>query len=157
MCAQGEPDGRPSSRPTALDFHRYISHVSADQGRWNEPRVLLLDEPTAHLDPVTVAVVESVLMGENRSRGMAVVWATRNLFQARRVAHRTGLLLNGELVEVAPTRPAQDPGQASILDAFREIAPSGLPSSRGPTTRGLTRRRNPCGRRARPVPTAIGT
>ena len=32
-----------------------------------------------------------------------MIWATHNLFQARRVAHRVGLLLDGELVEEAAT------------------------------------------------------
>ena len=34
---------------------------------------------------------------------MTIVLATHNMFQARRLAHRTGLLLNGELVEVGET------------------------------------------------------
>jgi len=68
-----------------------------------EPRVLLLDEPTANLDPAHVALVEEVIADVRRARGTTVVWATHNLFQARRVASRVGLLLNGQLVEVAPT------------------------------------------------------
>lgn len=68
-----------------------------------EPDVLLLDEPTANLDPAHVASVEEVVGGVQRESGMTVVWATHNLFQARRVAERVGLLLNGQLVEVAPT------------------------------------------------------
>lgn len=69
-----------------------------------EPQVLLLDEPTAHLDPALVALVEGVIAERNREWGTTVVWATHNLFQAHRVAHRVGLLLGGELVEVAPVR-----------------------------------------------------
>jgi tungstate transport system ATP-binding protein len=69
-----------------------------------EPQVLLVDEPTAHLDPALVALVEGVIAERNRVQGTTVVWATHNLFQARRVAHRVGLLLDGDLVEVAPTR-----------------------------------------------------
>jgi tungstate transport system ATP-binding protein len=38
-----------------------------------------------------------------QQRPMTVVWATHNLFQARRVAQQVGLLLNGELIDVAPT------------------------------------------------------
>ena len=69
-----------------------------------EPLILLLDEPTANLDPGTVSLVESVITGENQDRGMTVIWATHHLFQARRVAHRTGLILNGELVEMGTTK-----------------------------------------------------
>jgi tungstate transport system ATP-binding protein len=69
-----------------------------------EPEVLLVDEPTAHLDPALVALVEGVITERNRVQGTTVVWATHNLFQARRVAHRVGLLLDGDLIEVAPTR-----------------------------------------------------
>jgi tungstate transport system ATP-binding protein len=35
---------------------------------------------------------------------MTVVWATHNLFQAKRVADRAGLPLSGQLVEVAPAQ-----------------------------------------------------
>ncbi len=66
-----------------------------------EPEVLLLDEPTANLDPARVALVENVVR-ETQERA-AIVWTTHNLFQARRVATRVGLLWNGQLVEVAPT------------------------------------------------------
>lgn len=64
------------------------------------PDVLLLDEPTAHLDPAHVALVEQIVADEHKSRGMTVVWATHNLFQARRVASHVGLLLNGQIVEM---------------------------------------------------------
>ncbi|HKB41304.1 MAG TPA: ATP-binding cassette domain-containing protein, partial [Gemmataceae bacterium] len=69
-----------------------------------EPDVLLLDEPTAHLDPARVAVVEEVVGEFQRQRRATVVWATHHLFQARRVAQRIALLLDGRLVEVAPTQ-----------------------------------------------------
>ena len=68
-----------------------------------EPEVLLLDEPTAHLDPAHVALVEETIRQVRQERPMTVVWATHNLFQARRVASRTALLLNGRLVETTPT------------------------------------------------------
>jgi tungstate transport system ATP-binding protein len=67
------------------------------------PHVLLLDEPTAHLDPARVALVEEVLGDFQRQRQATLVWATHHLFQARRVAHRVALLLDGRLVEVDPT------------------------------------------------------
>ena len=83
------------------------------------PRLLLLDEPTASLDPARVALVERVLCELQSSSGMSVVWATHNLFQARRIANRVALLLDGRLVELAVAeelfdRP-QDPRTADFL------------------------------------------
>ena len=67
------------------------------------PQVLLLDEPTANLDPANVGLIEAIVREENGRRGTTVVMVTHNIFQARRLAQRTGLLLNGELVEVGET------------------------------------------------------
>lgn len=68
-----------------------------------EPEVLLLDEATSHLDPAHVALIEQAITQAQLARQMTVVWATHNLFQARRIANRTALLLNGQVVEVADT------------------------------------------------------
>ena len=68
------------------------------------PDVLLLDEPTANLDPARVGLVEEVISEAQADHGMTVLWATHNLFQVRRVASRIGLLWNGQLIEVSPTR-----------------------------------------------------
>ncbi|MEX2172388.1 MAG: ATP-binding cassette domain-containing protein [Pirellulales bacterium] len=66
-----------------------------------EPEVVLLDEPTANLDPAYVALVEKVISEIQAEREMTVVWATHNLFQARRVSHWVTLLLDGGVIEVA--------------------------------------------------------
>lgn len=68
-----------------------------------ETEVLLLDESTANLDPAHVALVEEVVSETRHRRGTTVVWATHNLFQARRRAVRSALLLDGRLVEIATT------------------------------------------------------
>ncbi len=68
-----------------------------------EPDVLLLDEPTANLDPSRVALVEEIILDDHRERGTTVIWSTHNLFQARRVADRVGFLLDGRLVECSAT------------------------------------------------------
>ena len=68
-----------------------------------QPDVLLLDEPTANLDPYNVGLIEEIVREENTARGTTIVLVTHNVFQARRLAHRTGLILNGVLVEMGPT------------------------------------------------------
>lgn len=67
------------------------------------PDVLLLDEPTANLDPYNVGLIEKLIREENANQGMTIGLVTHNIFQARRLAHRTGLLLGGRLVEIAAT------------------------------------------------------
>lgn len=68
-----------------------------------QPTVLLLDEPTANLDPYNVKLIEEIVAEENRARGTTIVLVTHNIFQAKRLAHRTGLLLEGRLIEIAAT------------------------------------------------------
>ncbi len=65
-----------------------------------DPQVLLLDEPTANLDPYNVGLIEEIVREHNRARGTTVVLVTHNVFQAKRLASRIGLMLNGKLIEV---------------------------------------------------------
>jgi len=67
-----------------------------------EPQVLLLDEPTANLDPYNVGLIEGIVADLNRTKGTTIVLVTHNVFQAKRLAHRVALLLEGRIVEVAP-------------------------------------------------------
>jgi tungstate transport system ATP-binding protein len=67
-----------------------------------EPEVLLLDEPTANLDPYNVGVIEEAIRARNARRATTVVLVTHNVFQAQRLATRAGLLLDGRLVAAAP-------------------------------------------------------
>jgi tungstate transport system ATP-binding protein len=65
-----------------------------------EPEVLLLDEPTANLDPYNVGLIEDIVSRLNRERGTTIVLVTHNIFQARRMAQRIGLILEGHLIEI---------------------------------------------------------
>jgi len=84
-----------------------------------EPEVLLLDEPTANLDPYNVGLIEDIVADLNRERGTTIVLVTHNVFQAKRLAHRVALLLEGKVVEVAPVRDffeaPQDPRTAAFV------------------------------------------
>jgi tungstate transport system ATP-binding protein len=65
--------------------------------------VLLLDEPTANLDPYNVSLIEEIVRQHNQQRGTTIVLVTHNVFQAKRMANRVGLMLSGRIVEVADT------------------------------------------------------
>jgi tungstate transport system ATP-binding protein len=68
-----------------------------------QPRVLLLDEPTANLDPRNVAIMEWAIM-TLQQQGTTIVLATHQLHQARRLGTRAALLLDGQLVEVGSVK-----------------------------------------------------
>ncbi len=67
------------------------------------PEVLLLDEPTANLDPGNVALMEEIIRTVNQTQGVTIVLVTHNVFQARRLAHRTAVMLDGNIIEIGAT------------------------------------------------------
>lgn len=84
------------------------------------PTVLLMDEPTANLDPYNVGLIESVVGELNREQASTIVLVTHNIFQAKRLAQRVALLLNGAIVEVADTQTffnaPQDPRTRAFVN-----------------------------------------
>jgi phosphate transport system ATP-binding protein len=66
-----------------------------------QPEVLLLDEPTAALDPISTLRVEETLQSLREKYCIAIV--THNLQQAARVSNVTGFMYLGELVEMGPS------------------------------------------------------
>jgi phosphate transport system ATP-binding protein len=66
-----------------------------------EPEVILFDEPTAALDPISTLRVEETLQSLREKYCIAIV--THNLQQAARVSNVTAFMYMGELVEIGPT------------------------------------------------------
>ncbi len=65
------------------------------------PEVILFDEPTAALDPISTLRIEETLQSLRESYCIAIV--THNLQQAARVSNVTAFMYLGELVEIGPT------------------------------------------------------
>lgn len=66
-----------------------------------DPELLLLDEPTANLDPTSVREVLSLLEGL-RDEGKTILLATHQLHEAERVADRVAMLNAGRLLACEP-------------------------------------------------------
>jgi tungstate transport system ATP-binding protein len=94
-----------------------IQRVALARALAFDPEVLLLDEPTANLDPRNVRLVEDLIQ-TGRTQGVTVVLATHQVFQARRLADRMALLLDGEIVEVGPTNALLDTPRDPRTRAF---------------------------------------
>jgi tungstate transport system ATP-binding protein len=84
----------------------------------SRPNVLLLDEPAASLDPGHVGVIEGIIRRVHRDDGTTIVLATHNIGQARRLAQRVGLLVNGRLVEIGPGAQFFDRPSHSLTAAY---------------------------------------
>ncbi len=66
-----------------------------------EPEVILLDNPTSGLDPISTSVVEETL--RELTNQYTIVMVPHSVQQAARIADRAAFLLNGELVETNKT------------------------------------------------------
>ena len=87
----------------------------------NEPEVLLLDEPTASLDPISTQRVEELVHELKREITVAIV--THSMQQAARVSDRTAFMLAGRLIEVSDTHtlfttPSDQRTEAYITGRF---------------------------------------
>ena len=63
-----------------------------------KPELLLLDEPTANLDPANLIIVEWIIR-EYAKKGGTVIFTTHNMFEAKRLANTIALLVKGTIIE----------------------------------------------------------
>lgn len=83
-----------------------------------DPELLVMDEPTANLDPSNVVIIERAIKEIVENNGTTVVLATHNLFQAKRLSDRTAHLFNGRLIEVGETKQLFENPENEITKKF---------------------------------------
>jgi len=76
-----------------------VQRVALARAIVTEPEVLLLDEPTANLDPVSTAQIEQLIAKIIAELGTTVIMATHDLSQGQRLAHRIGVLIHGLMLQ----------------------------------------------------------
>ncbi len=69
-----------------------------------EPEVLLLDEPTANLDPVSASRIEELITSIIQRYATTIIMATHDMSQGQRLADRIGVLMDGELLQTGSSR-----------------------------------------------------
>jgi tungstate transport system ATP-binding protein len=82
-----------------------------------DSNVLLLDEPTANLDPNSAIIIEKAIISQ-KSSGRIIVMATHNLSQARRMADEIVHIHNGEIVEVSKTEDFFENPKSEVTRKF---------------------------------------
>ena len=74
--------------------------VAIARGLVLKTKLLLLDEPTANLDPKNAAILEEVIATVNSQMHTTIVMATHNMFQAKILPHRIALINEGKITEI---------------------------------------------------------
>lgn len=84
----------------------------------NEPDVLLLDEPTATLDPTTANRLLLTVKALNSALRLTIIMVTHQMEHAKLVGHHTGLLINGTIVEQNRTEEFFAHPQSAVTRSF---------------------------------------
>ncbi len=93
-----------------------MQRVALARALVTEPEVLLLDEPTANLDPISVSGVEETLAHTIAEKKTTIVMSTHDMAQGQRLADRIGVMVNGRLVQFGT------PKEVFIAPQTREVA-----------------------------------
>ena len=89
----------------------------------NAPELLLLDEPTASLDPDTADWVRTKLLAYKRLRGATILLASHNMTEVERMADRVLMMSRGRIVEDgSPAELLRRFARTNLEDVFLDIA-----------------------------------
>jgi tungstate transport system ATP-binding protein len=68
------------------------------------PEIILLDEPTASLDPANTGLIEELISTMIQDRKRTIIMATHNMFQAQRLSDKVVFMHEGELFDEGLTK-----------------------------------------------------
>ena len=89
----------------------------------NSPSLLLLDEPTASLDPATAREVRAKIRGLATERRVSVLWTSHNMYEVEAVCDRVLFLSRGKvLLEGNPKTLPQEHGKRTLEELFIAVA-----------------------------------
>ena len=110
-------------RPTGKLSAGQRTRVALAKALINEPEALLLDEPTASLDPDTADWVRSYLRDYQRRTGATILMASHNMAEVERLCNEVIMLKRGRVVDAgAPSELIQRYGRKNLEEVFLDIA-----------------------------------
>ena len=80
--------GHLKKKPMSRLSSGEITRVGLCKAFLNNPELLLLDEPTAYLDPQAAMQVREVLLDSQRSRGTTILYTSHNMHEVQRMCNR---------------------------------------------------------------------
>ena len=119
----------------AFDLHRFRNtkcgvlssgeqtRVGLAKAMLNSPRVLLLDEPTASIDPASAREIRSTIRSFAATTQTGVLWTSHNMYEVEEVCSRILFLSHGEIILSGDPRtlPAQY-GKTTLEELFISVA-----------------------------------
>ena len=127
--------GRMRALADELDLHEFLdrqtgklssgqkTRVALAKSLINQPEILLLDEPTASLDPDTADWVRGRLERYRRERGATVLLASHNMSEVERLCDRVIMLKSGRIEDDdTPARLIARYGRSNLEEVFLDIA-----------------------------------
>ena len=94
----------------------------------NEPKLLLLDEPTAYLDPQIAAHVKGILLEMQRERGTTILYTSHNMAEVEKMCSRIVFMSHGRIIacgspiEVTQTILKEDRDEPALEEVFLHVA-----------------------------------
>jgi ABC-2 type transport system ATP-binding protein len=99
------------------------TRVSLAKAMLNRPRLLLLDEPTASLDPSVAQEVRSQIRQFASAGNGGVLWTSHNMYEVQEVCHRVLFLSHGKiLLQGDPRTLPREHGKESLEELFIALA-----------------------------------
>ncbi len=99
------------------------TRVSVAKAMLNEPTLLLLDEPTASLDPATAQDIRAMIRTFVAAGRSGVLWTSHNMYEVEDVCDRVLFLARGQvLLDGNPRTLPHEHGKASLEELFITVA-----------------------------------
>jgi ABC-2 type transport system ATP-binding protein len=114
-------------RPYGLLSAGQRTRVALAKALLNKPRVLLMDEPTASLDPSSAERMRAYLSSFQRENGATVLLASHNMQEVERLCDDALIMKEGRIVDRGrPAALVQKYGRDTLEQVFIDIARAGL-------------------------------
>src|SRR5882672_764998 len=94
----------------------------------NDPELLLLDEPTAYLDPEIAYQVKEILRKAQRERGMTILYTSHNMAEVEQLCDRIVFLNHGRVIavgspiEITHTILKEERDEPALEEVFLRVA-----------------------------------